>query len=243
MKHLIVIISVLLAQTAFAQRFELQTYKPSKDIQNEVHEWDDRNICGGYSIGSLWKDSGLTKPYLSLIREADRYLLRVDLSSAGGVYVTGIDQHPFANFEDAEGNVMSLRCDPLTPVVALVSERTISGSSPIIGSTWYSDSRGSTTGISAPRIKMGTYTTILSYVIPDIEEFARHQFVKVSMCDGAIEYDLREGGTKIVNKFNKNLQKAVKHVTKLPSKIRYEEGWHAADSRFSFVPGTSTYTP
>ena len=221
MKHLLVIISVLLAQTAFAQRFELQTYKPSKDIQSEIHEWDDRYICDGYSIGSLWKDSGLTKPYLSLIREADRYLLRVELSSAGGVYVTGIDQHPFANFEDAEGNVMSLRCDPLTPVVAL--RFTGSGGVPIIGPASYSGNQRSTTGISAPA-KMGAYTTILSYVIPDIDEFARHQFVKVSMCNGAIEYDLRDGGTKVVNKFNKNFQKAVKHITKIPSKIRYEQG-------------------
>ena len=243
MKHLLVIISVLLAQTAFAQRFELQTYRPSKDIQNEIHEWDDRNICGWYSIGRLWKDRSFKKPYLSLIREMDRYLLRVELFSEAGIYLTDIYQHPCANFEDAEGNVVTLRCDPLTPVVYMVSERTMSSASPIIGSTWYSDSRGSTTGISAPRIKMGTYSTILSYVIPDIDEFARHQFVKVSMCDGAIEYDLRDGGTKIVNKFNKNLQKAVKHVTKLPSKIRYEQGWHAADSRFSFVPGTSTYSP
>ena len=224
MKHLFVIISMLLAQTAFAQRFELQTYRPSKDIQKEVHEWDDRNICGGYSIGRLWKDRSFKKPYLSLIREVDRYLLRVDLFSEGGVYLTDIDQHPYANFEDAEGNVVSLRCDPLTPVVAYVTERTTSSATPIIGSTWYSDSRGSITGISAPRLKMGTYTTTLSYVIPDIDEFARHQFVKVSMCNGAIEYDLRDGGTKIVNKFNKNLQKAVKHVTKLPSKRRYEQG-------------------
>ena len=84
---------------------------------------------------------------------------------------------------------------------------------------------------------MGTYSTILSYVIPDIDEFARHQFVKVSMCDGAIEYDLREGGTRIVNKFNKNLQKAVKHVTKLPSKIRYEQGWMTGFGSTGAAPG------
>ena len=55
MKHLIVIISVLLAQTAFAQRFELQTYKPSKDIQNEVHEWDDRNIIAQIQNGTVFQ--------------------------------------------------------------------------------------------------------------------------------------------------------------------------------------------
>ena len=240
MKHLLVIICVLMAQTAFAQRFELQTYKPSKDIQNEIHDWDDRYICGGYPIGNLWKNSGFKKPYLSLIREADRYLLRVDLCSAGGVYVTGIGRHPYAHFEDADGNVVSLLCDPLTPVVAMRSVG--SGSVPIIGPASYSGNQRSVTGIS-PLPRKGEYTTILSYVISDIDEFACHQYVKVSMCDGAIEYDLREGGTKNVNKFNKKLQKAVKHVTKIPSKIRYDGGFtdHGFNTSAPGMVGWSLY--
>ena len=223
MRQILFIITTLYVQLAYAQRFELLTYAPRHDIQSEIHEWNGRDIIGGYMIGYLWKTKGINKPFLSLICEADRYLLRVDLSNTEGIYVTGITQHPFANFEDADGNIFSLHCDTLTPVVAMVSERTISSSSPIIGTTWYSDSRGSTTGISAPRIKMGTYTTILSYEIPDIEEFARHQFVKVSLCDGAIEYDLREGGPKVVDKFNTKLKKAQKHVVKLSKQYHQQK--------------------
>ena len=214
MRHILLVIGVSLIQVAFAQRLELRTYLPIRNIQEDVHEWVDRDIISGYMMGYLWKEKSLKSPFLSLIDEADRYLLRVELSSTDGVYVTDITQHPFANFEDADGSIISLRCDPLTPIVALGQRRTTSNASPIIGSTWYSDSRGSTTGISAPPMNMITYTTVLSYVISDIEEFSNHQFVKVSLCDGAIEYDLREGGTKTVNKFNKQLQKAVKHVTK-----------------------------
>ena len=158
MKHLLLVVGVLLTQVAFAQRFDLQTYNPVHDIQEEIKEWYDRDIIGGYMMGYLWKTKGFKKPFLSLIVEADRYLLRVELSSTDGVYVTGLSQHPFANFEAADGNIISLRCDTLTPVVALASARTISNASPIIGSTWYSDSRGSTAGISAPRKKMMRYT-------------------------------------------------------------------------------------
>ena len=215
MKHLLVVICVLLAQTVFAQRFDLQMYKPDHAIQEEVNEWKGRDIWGGYMMGYLWQDKSIVRPFLSLIREADRYLLRVDMSSNDGVYVTDITQHQIAQFEDAEGNTVSLQCDPLTPVVVTGMGRTISNASPVIGSTWSSDSRGGTAGISAPRMNMVRYSTILSYVIPDLDEFSRHQFVKVSMCDGGIEYDLREGGSKVVKKFNKQLQKAVKHVAKI----------------------------
>jgi len=241
MKQLFVIFCLLLAQTAFAQRFDLQMYKPDHAIQEEVNEWRNRDIWGGYMMGFLWQNKNLTRPFLSLIKEADRYLLRVEFSSMDGVYVTDIAQYPYANFEDTEGNVVTLQCDPLTPVVVTGMGRTISNASPIIGSTWYSASRGGTAGISAPRMNMVTYTTILSYVIPDLEEFSHHQFVKASMCDGGIEYDLREGGTKVVNKFNKQLQKAVKHVAKLkkPSKIRIEEGWtdHGFTTSVPGMPG------
>jgi len=234
MKQLFVIFCLLLAQTAFAQRFDLQMYKPDHAIQEEVKEWQGRDIWGGYEIGNLWTDKRLTQPNLSLIREVDRYLLRVDLFSSKGVYVTDITQHPIAQFEDAEGNIVSLRCDPMTPVV--VTQTSESFGPPIVGSTWNSGSSGSATGNPLPA-RRATYMTTLSYVIPDLDEFSHRQFVKVSMCDGGIEYDLREGGTKVVNKFNKRLQKAVRHVAKLqkPSKIRIEEGWA--------MPGFSNSAP
>ena len=223
-KYILVFWGCLLVQTAFAQRFDLQVYKPDHAIQEEVNEWYNRDIWGGYEIGNLWSDKRLTQPNLSLIREVDRYLLRVDLFSSKGVYVTDITQHPIAKFEDAEGRIVSLRCDSKTPVV--VTQTTGSFGPPIVGSTWNSGSSGSTTGNPLPE-RRPTYMTILSYVIPDLNGFSHHQFVKVSMCDGAIEYDLREGGSKTVKKFNKRLQKAVKHVAKLqkPSKIRIDPGW------------------
>ena len=242
MKYLLVVICVLFAHTTYAQRFDMRLYKPDHAIQEEVNEWKSRDIWGGYEIGNLWSDNRLTQPNLSLIREVDRYLLRVDLFSSEGVYVTDITQHPIAKFEDVEGNIISLRCDPLTPVVVMGTRGSFG--SPIIGSTWNSGSSGSTTGNPLP-IRRSTYMTTLSYVIPDLKDFSHHQFVKVSMCDGAIEYDLREGGTKIVNRFNKKLQKAVKHVAKLqkPSKIRIEEGWteHRFTNTLHDMPGYRSY--
>ena len=237
-KYILVFGGWLLVQTAFAQRFDMQLYKPDHAIQEEVNEWKDRDIWGGYDVGNLWSDKHLTQPSLSLIKEADRYLLRVDLFSSEGVYVTDIAQHPIAKFEDSEGNVISLLCDPLTPVV--VTETRGSFETPIIGSTWNSGSRGSTTGNPLPT-RRSTYITTLSYVIPNLNGFSRHQFVKVSMCDGAIEYDLREDGTKTVKKFNKRLQKAVKHVAKLqkPSKIRIDPGWTEGFS--TSAPGMRGY--
>lgn len=249
MKQILLILFTLLPVGIQAQYNHLPQTKdvgPMKviDTSIKVHRTvdvgeSDLHDIQSYPIGKLWKEDNA--PYLDIMRDnADNYSMTLSFFSFDGFYTT--DQPTIILIDDSGGEIEL-------------------GHSPILGTVYTANEIGGIGGIQDFRGHPNTdylsvihktnylrntqiqFVTSMFFLIPDINAFANHKYVKLSFRGGELEYDLRDGGTKIVNKFNKNLQKAVKHVTKLPSKIRYEEGWHAADSRFSFVPGTSTYSP
>ena len=230
---------ILLPFCMKAQYNHLSITKGPGDFEMKSQKLVDDSIFRDmkyYTFGKLWK--GDDSPTLTLYRlgKSGDYELSLLFFSFDGFYV--IDQ-PAVILTDELGEVTVLHQSPF--IAAGYRKEEIGGirkQLPIAGESGYDKLRPTNVDTSYLLHTHFHYITDLYFSIPNIEEFAKHKYVKLSLSDGELEYDLREGGAKKVNKFNKNLQKAVKHVTKLPSKIRYEEGWHAADSRFSFVPGT-----
>lgn len=244
MKKLVLLMLTLLPFCMKAQYNHLPITKGPGDFEMKSQKLVDDSVFRDmkyYTFGKLWK--GDDSPTLTLYRigKSGDYELSLLFFSFDGFYA--LDQ-PVVTLTDELGEETILH---LSPLFAAVYHREEVGGIrrqlPIAGESGYDKLRPINVDTSILQHAHLQYITDLFFSIPNIEEFGKHKYVKLSLSDGELEYDLREGGTKIVNKFNKNLQKAVKHVTKLPSKIRYEEGWNVADSRFSFVPGTSTYSP
>ena len=244
MKKLLLLMLTLLPFCIKAQYNRLPTAKESGGFEMESQKLVDDSVFRDmkyYTFGKLWK--GDDSPTLTLYRigKSGDYELSLLFCSFDGFYA--LDK-PVVTLTDELGEETVLH---LSPLFAAVYHREEVGGIrkqlPIAGESRYDKLSPINVDTSYLLHTQAYFVTDMFFLIPDINAFANHKYVKLSFRGGELEYDLREGGTKIVNKFNKNLQKAVKHVTKLPSKIRYEEGWHAADSRFSFVPGTSTYSP
>ena len=154
-------------------------------------------------------------PTLTLYRidKSGTYELSLLFFSFDGFYV--LDQ-PTVVLTDELGEETVLHQSPL--IAAGYHREEIGGirkQLPIAGESGYDKLRPTNVDTSYLLHTHFHYITDLYFSIPNIEEFAKHKYVKLSLSDGELEYDLREDGTKAVNKFNKKMQKAVKHVAKL----------------------------
>ncbi|MBO4452047.1 MAG: hypothetical protein J5770_06480 [Bacteroidaceae bacterium] len=169
-----------------------------------------------YTFGKLWK--GEDSPFLTLYRigKSGDYELSLLFFNYDGFYV--LDQ-PTVILTDELGEETVLHQSPL--IAAGYHREEVGGirkQLPIAGESRYDQLRPINVDTSLLLHTHFQYITDLYFSIPNIEEFAKHKYVKLSLSDGELEYDLREGSAKTVNKFNKKLQKAVKHVTKLKEK-------------------------
>lgn len=240
MKKLFVVLLTLLPFCMMAQHNHLSVTKGPDGFemgsQNLVVDSVFRDMKY-YTFGKLWK--GDDSPTLTLYRlgKADDYELSLLFFSFDGFYV--LDQ-PVVVLTDELGEETVLHQSPL--IAAAYQREEVGGirkQLPIGGDSGYDKLRLSNVNNFYLLHTHSHFISDIYFSIPNIEEFASHKYVKLSLSNGKLEYDPRESGTKAVNKFNKKLQKAVKHVTKLqkPSKIRIDPGW---SSGFS-TPGTTGY--
>ena len=219
-KSLFLLFLFVFAAGVYAQTLNLplKVYGVGESIQTEVGEWYTRNFDSGYNLGHIWNPSNYETPTLQLVHEdtqgKNQYELRVILYNSKGTYVPDMQYFPLAILQDNAGNLTSLKCDPETPCVSYAKNKQWD-SVQLNGAIGDGPVRMNTEGIPIDRLSMQTdYCTILSYVIPDIQDLASREYVKLSFCGGNLEYDMREAGDKTVKVFNKKLKKGVKYINK-----------------------------
>lgn len=190
-----------------------------KDVQGikyrttiEVRDSDYLDLKS-YPIGKLWSEDG--SPFLTLYRKdkEDNYLLSLLFFSYDGFYVS--DQ-PTIILTDEFGEETKLRQSPVFGTVYQAQESGGIRNLPIHGPDYsqYDKHRPVNVDTSYLLHTQTYFSTDMFFSIPDIDEFADRKYVKLSFSGGGLNYDLREGGAKTINKFNKKLRKAVKHITK-----------------------------
>ena len=211
MKQILFILLALLPVSMMGQHNHLSTTKDAGLVKLLATTNVSNRVLPDikyYTIGKLWK--GEETPTLTLCRDMEgNYNLSFLFSSYDGYYLLN---QPTLILTDELGEEIELSLSPNRLICYQTLEVGGIGGIQEFRGNKHSDDEIYVHKTNYLRHTLIKYLSDMYFSVSNINEFAKHKFVKLSLCDGKLEYDLREGGTKAVNKFNKKLRKAVKHV-------------------------------